>query len=131
MAAVMAKPPGTATKMKKPPAPVLQTNMHGAKPTGPSASPSSARKTLPGQNQTPTSATSATNGVTRPNRRLQRLTTRKNTADNGPQEKRAAKKYPEPYGLSRLSCMATSTKTDHPVCVVPKDSHILRKFKGC
>ncbi|OCT50254.1 transcription factor SPT20 [Cladophialophora carrionii] len=114
MAAVMAKPAGTATKMKKPPAPVLQTNINGHKPTAPSASPSSARKSLPGQLQTPTSATSnaaATNGAARPNRRLQRLTTRNTTADSGPQDKRAAKKYPEPY--------------------VPKETHILRKFKGC
>ncbi|KAH0828211.1 hypothetical protein AYO21_03770 [Fonsecaea monophora] len=114
MAAVMAKPAGTATKMKKPPAPIVQTNLNGVKPTAPSSSPSSARKTLPGQSTTPTSAVSngtITNGAPRSNRRVQRLTTRNNTADGGSLDKRAAKKFPEPY--------------------VPKESHILRKFKGC
>ncbi|OQU98814.1 hypothetical protein CLAIMM_04542 [Cladophialophora immunda] len=114
MAAVMAKPAGTATKMKKPPAPMVQTNLNGVKPTAPSSSPSSARKTLPGQNATPTSATNnnaVANTVARPNRRVQRLTTRNSTADGGSLDKRASKKYPEPH--------------------VPKESHILRKFKGC
>ncbi|EXJ94914.1 hypothetical protein A1O1_00032 [Capronia coronata CBS 617.96] len=113
MAAVMAKPSGTATKMKKPPTPVLQTNMNGVKPTAPSSSPSSSRKSLPGQNQTPTSATNngtALNGTARPNRRMQRPSTRNTTADNAV-EKRVPKKMPEPY--------------------VPKASYILRKFKGC
>ncbi|KAI1610105.1 transcription factor SPT20 [Exophiala viscosa] len=113
MAAVAAKPLGAATKMKKPPAPLLQTNMNGVKPTAPSSSPSSARKTLPGQNQTPTSATSnstGVNGTARPNRRLQRLNTRNNTTETSTPDKRASKKFPEPY--------------------VPKASHILRKFKG-
>ncbi|KAK7898037.1 hypothetical protein LTR67_004669 [Exophiala xenobiotica] len=114
MAAVVAKPVGTATKMKKPPAPVLQTNVNGMRPSAPSSSPSSARKTLPGQNQTPTSAASnsaGVNGVPRPNRRLQRLNTRNSIGDASAVDKRAIKKFPEPY--------------------VPKESHILRKYKGC
>ncbi|KAJ9616823.1 hypothetical protein H2200_000542 [Cladophialophora chaetospira] len=134
MAAVMAKPAGTATKMKKPPTPVVQTNMNGVKPTAPSASPSSARKSLPGQGQTPTSATSnnaTVNGATRQNRRLQRLTTRNNSTAEGALEKRAAKKYPEPYGMLIVDLNVERTKTDRSCSVVPKDTHILRKFKGC
>ncbi|EXJ90119.1 hypothetical protein A1O3_03188 [Capronia epimyces CBS 606.96] len=113
MAAVMAKPAGTATKMKKPPTPVVQTNVNGVKPTAPSSSPSSARKSLPGQNPTPTSASSnsaTVNGTARSNRRQPRLSIRNNT-ENGSIEKRVPKKIPEPY--------------------VPKESYILRKFKGC
>ncbi|KAL6252721.1 hypothetical protein RBB50_000440 [Rhinocladiella similis] len=114
MAAVATKATGTATKMKKPPAPILQTNTNGTKPAAPSSSPTSARKTLPGQSQTPTSAASNTagaNGTARPNRRLQRLNTRNSTTDAMGSDKRGTKKFPEPY--------------------VPKESHILRKFKGC
>ena len=126
MATVMAKPTGTATKMKKPPAPMVQTNIHGSKPTGPSASPLSARKSLPGQGQTPASATSnaaTTNGAARPNRRLQRLTTRNNSTAEGPLEKRAAKKYPEPYGMPPPFQPISGDGLTNPLCSAKRYSH--------
>jgi hypothetical protein len=104
MAAVVAKPAGTATKMKKPPPPLVQTNLNGGRTTAPSASPSSAPKPLPGQSATPTTATSngatTVNGTARPNRRLQRLTTRNNASEGVSADKKSSKKFPEPYGLS-------------------------------
>lgn len=103
MAAVVAKPAGTATKMKKPPPPLVQTNLNGGR--APSASPSSVPKSLPGQNTTttPTTASStsaiAVNGAARPNRRLQRLNTRNNAPDGVSTDKKTSKKFPEPYGM--------------------------------
>jgi len=119
MAAVVAKPAAPATKMKKPPPPLVQTNINGGRPSAPSASPSTVPKALPGQSATPTTATSNSattttangTGPARPNRRLQRLTTRNNASEGTSADKKSSKKFPEPY--------------------VPKESHILRKYKGC
>lgn len=122
MAAVVAKPAGMATKIKKPPPPV-QTNINGGRP--PSASPSSVPKTLPGQNPTttPTTASSAnattTNGAARPNRRLQRLNTRNNTSDGASIDKKTSKKFPEPYGmlhtwLSVRNAILTTSDLQYP-----------------
>ncbi|ETN46312.1 uncharacterized protein HMPREF1541_00496 [Cyphellophora europaea CBS 101466] len=116
MAAVMpSKPPGVPTKMKKPSVPPLgQTHGNSAKPSQqPSSSPSSAAKRLPGQtqNSSPTSATpTSANNTSRQNRRLQRITTRTGASDSAGADRKAAKKFPEPW--------------------VAKESHILKKFDG-
>lgn len=101
---VASKPAGTATKMKKPPM-QIQTNSATGKAGLPSSSPSSAVKRLPGSAQTQTTpVTNGTtiNGIARPNRRLQRLTTRMSTSDNSIMEKKATW-TPEPYGLCHIS----------------------------
>ena len=108
MAAVVAsKPAGAANKMKKPSIPLVQTNGNTVKSgQQPSSSPSSAAKRLPGQAQstTPTSATPASaSNASRQNRRLQRISTRTGPADNANSDKKAAKKFPEPWGECLLS----------------------------
>ena len=97
------KPPGVPTKMKKPSVPPLgQTHGNSAKPSQqPSSSPSSAAKRLPGQtqNSSPTSATpTSANNTSRQNRRLQRITTRTGASDSAGADRKAAKKFPEPWG---------------------------------
>lgn len=106
----MSKPTGTATKTKKPSV-SIQTN--ATSKAGPaSSSPSSAAKRLPGSTQTqavPATNGASTNGVARPNRRVQRLSTRMSTSDNATLEKKAAW-TPEPY--------------------VSTEKHMLTKYKG-
>ncbi|RMZ88510.1 hypothetical protein DV736_g4266, partial [Chaetothyriales sp. CBS 134916] len=113
-------------KMKKPSVPLMQTNGNTVKAAvtatasgaGPSSSPSTAAKRLPGQapptpvSTSAASATTAANSTThgRPARRQQRISTRTGTAD-GVATKRTMKEFPEPY--------------------VVKQSHILKKYRKC
>lgn len=80
----------------------IQTNATSTKAGPPSSSPSSAIKRLPGsaqtQSSTPVTNGPTTNNIARPNRRLQRLSTRMSTSDNLIMEKKATW-APEPYGM--------------------------------
>jgi transcription factor SPT20 len=133
-AAVATKSAGLPNKIKKPSVPLVQTNGNSVKQGQPSSSPSSATKRLPGQTQnaTPVSATPTSinaNSASRPNRRLQRLSTRTGTTENLSADRRAAKKYPEPWSKSRH---LHGRSVNHANCMseVAKESHILKKFEG-